>query len=249
MPKLLQLLVEEPRPCSYVSGKTASLEHRILVDVEPDELERMLERGWRRFGPDYFRPACSNCDGCVPTRVLVDTFRPTRSQRRAFRKLGGLSVRMGPPSLDEARLALYHAWHEEREVARGWDPSELDVRDYFLQFAFPHPAAREVIYVDEARARLVGVGICDETPNALSAVYFFYDPAYRHLSPGVGHIVTLAALARSLGKRYLYLGYRVSDCPSLRYKAAFAPQEVLCGRPSEDEEPAWTQGPPEEALR
>ena len=56
--------VEAPRACSYLPGTTATLEHRVMVDVTADELGRLLERGWRRFGPDYFRPACPACSAC-----------------------------------------------------------------------------------------------------------------------------------------------------------------------------------------
>jgi leucyl-tRNA---protein transferase len=46
----------------------------------------------------------------------------------------------------------------------------------------------------------------------------------------------------------MYLGYRVSACASLKYKAAFHPQEVLMGRPLDFEEPRWErlEIPPEE---
>src|SRR5262249_48951186 len=118
MARLLKHLVEAPRACSYLADRAASLEHRILLHVGGAELEALLERGWRRFGPDYFRPACSRCSACVPTRVVVDDFKPTRSQRRARRKAADLRVMIGAPHVDEERLALYHAWHAEREAAR-----------------------------------------------------------------------------------------------------------------------------------
>jgi arginine-tRNA-protein transferase len=85
----------------------------------------------------------------------------------------------------------------------------------------------------------VGVGISDETPGAWSAVYFFYDPAYARSSLGIANVVFQVEIARARGRRHLYLGYSVSDCPSLRYKATFHPQEVLVGRPALGEAPRW----------
>jgi arginine-tRNA-protein transferase len=240
MSRLLKHVVEAPRVCSYLAAEVAALEHRIMLDVMPDELDRLLERGWRRFGPDYFRPACARCGSCVPTRILVDEFAPSKSQRRARRRAAGLRVMVGAPQVDEVRLALYHAWHAEREVAREWPASELDDREYFYQFAFPNPAAREVaFYDDDAGGRLVGVGICDETPRAWSLVYFYYDPAYRERSLGVANVVVGVEIAAERGLRYLYLGYRVSACPSLRYKAGFGPREELFDRPGPTETPRW----------
>jgi arginine-tRNA-protein transferase len=242
MARVLRHLVEAPRVCSYIPHKVASLEHRVMVNVSPEELDSLLERGWRRFGPDYFRPACGGCSDCVPTRLPVADFAPTKSQRRAHRKAAGLRVVLGPPEVDEERLALYHAWHGDREAAREWSPSALDTQEYQLQFAFPHPAAREVAYYDdEAGGRLVGVGICDETPRAFSLVYFFYDPAYRERSLGVANVVVSIEIARARGLPHVYLGYRVSACPSLVYKASFGPREELQGWPAPREVPRWVR--------
>jgi arginine-tRNA-protein transferase len=240
MARLLQRVVEAPRACSYLPGVAASLVHEVMVDVTPEELEARLERGHRRFGPDYFRPACAPCEACAPTRVLTREFSPSKSQRRARRACADLRVVVGRPRVDAARLALYHRWHASREDARAWEPARLDERSYFAQFAFPHPAALEVAYFDpEDGDRLVGVGLSDETPNAWSAIYFFYDPAYARRSIGIANVVFQIELARARGRRHLYLGYRVSDCASLRYKATFHPQEVLVGRPALGEEPRW----------
>jgi len=239
-PRLLQYLVEAPRLCSYLPLEVASLEHRVMLDVSPDEMDALLERGWRHFGPDWFRPACAACAACVPTRILAHDFAPSRSQRRALNRGAALRAEVGPSRYDDARLALYHAWHAEREAAREWSPGPLDAEGYIVQFAFPSPAAREVAYYDDAAGgRLVAVGICDETPRSWSAIYCFYDPAYAWFSPGIGNVLFLVALSRAQGKPYVHLGYRVSACPSLCYKAAFHPQEVLLERPGDDEEPRW----------
>jgi arginine-tRNA-protein transferase len=242
MARLLKRIVEAPRACSYLVREVASLEHRVMLDVGPDEVERLLERGWRRFGPDYFRPACPSCKRCVPTRLSVAAFTPTKSQRRARRKAEGLRVIVSAPAVDEERLALYHLWHHDREAAREWAPSVLDEREYGFQFAFPHPCAREVaLRDDDAGGRLVGVGLCDETPRAWSLVYFFFDPAYASRSLGVANVMLGVEIAAARRIPYVYLGYAVEECPSLRYKCAFAPREELLGWPEPWEEARWVE--------
>ena len=104
--------------------------------------------------------------------------------------------------------------------------------------AFPHPAAREITYVEPESGRLVGVGLCDETPRAWSAIYFFYDPAWATKSIGTANVVTQIEIARRRGIPYVYLGYQVEGCQSLAYKASFRPQEHLIGLPEPDETPA-----------
>ena len=240
MARLIQHIVEKPRACSYISDELASLEHRIMVDIEPEELDWLLEHGYRRFGPDYFRPACTKCGECISTRVVVAEFEISRNQRRARNRTAHLRIMVGPPQIDQERLDLYHSWHAERETIREWAPSVITAEDYFHQFAFPHPSGRELAYYDDsAGGRLVAIGICDETPMAWSAVYCFYDPAYARLSMGTANVLALIDLARSQGKPYMYLGYRVSACASLKYKSAFHPQEALIGRPLDFEEPRW----------
>lgn len=240
MARLVQHLVEQPRPCAYLPSRSAQLEIRVQLDVTAEELEAMLARGWRRFGPMYFRPACASCGECVTLRIDVASFVPSKSQRRAVRGASRLTRSVGAPIVDEERLALYHRWHEQREEARGWEPSELDPERYAIDFAFPHPAVREVSFRDPADGdRLVGLGVFDETPHALSAVYFFWDPERAPPSLGIANVVTLVGAARDAGKAHVYLGYRVLGCDSLAYKSRFAPHELLSGRPAFHEPPTW----------
>lgn len=242
MARLVRHLIEAPRACSYLPDTLASLEHRLMLDVGPAELDHLLERGWRRFGPDYFRPACPSCSECIPTRIPVATFHPTKSQRRARRKVEGLRVMVGPPQVDDERLDLYRRWHADREAQREWTPSVLDAREYALQFAFPHPAGREVtLHDDEAGGKLVGVSICDEAARAWSLVYFFFDPDYADRSLGVANVVLGVEIAAMRGIPYVYLGYAVAGCPSLKYKRGFGPREELHGWPGPEEEPRWVR--------
>ena len=149
-------------------------------------------------------------------------------------------MEVGEPRINDRRIALFHAWHSNRVEMRGWEPAVFDEKDYFMQFAFPTSIAREVAYYDDAAdGRLVMVAVCDETPRAWNAVFCFYDPLIGRCSPGVANIVTLIDIARRRGQTYVHLGYRVSGCPSLRYKSAFHPQEVLLRLPDDGEPPAW----------
>ena len=237
MARTLQVFVEPPRTCSYLPEEVASLEHRVMVDVTPHELEMLLVRGWRRFGPIYFRPVCVGCSECVSIRIPVHAFRPNRSQRRARKACASLTWKIAPPIVDKQRLALLAKWHEFREDKKGWEAQALDVEEYSLQFAFPHPSAREISFWDAGK--LVGISLVDVTVNVWSAVYFFYDPEIADRSPGIFNVVLGIELARERHIPYAYLGYRVLGCESMRYKSTFTPHELLHERPALDEEPHW----------
>lgn len=237
MARLVSHAVSPPDACSYLPDREAVLESRVMVDVTPSELEHLLARGWRRFGPHYFRPVCAGCTECVSLRVVVDEFRPSRRHRRVLSAARHVRERWSTPVLDEERLGLYRRWHAEREVARGWREDQTDEEGYALQFCYPHPSAREVTYWEGDD--LVAVAITDETPDALSLVFCFYEPSRAELSLGTLNVLRSLARARELEKTHVYLGFRVAGCPSLRYKGRFFPHELLVGRPALGEAPTW----------
>jgi leucyl-tRNA---protein transferase len=243
--RLLERVVEKPRECAYLRDRRASLEVRLMLDVTPGEMDGLLERGWRRFGPMYFRPACRHCSECVSLRIAARSFVPNKSQRRAAKGAERLRRTVAAPSVDDARLALYAKWHAQRERRRGWDPNPQTREGYALEFAFPHPSAREAaFYDDDDGGKLVGVGLYDETPRALSAAFFYYDPDCSRLSLGTVNVLRLLDDAKGGGRDYVYLGYRVEGCASLAYKHHFRPHELLSGWPALDEDAAAAWHPP-----
>ena len=137
-----------------------------MTGVTPAELDELLERGWRRFGPVYFRPVCGGCDECISVRVPVATFNPSLNLRRVRRRAAHIRLEVGEPQVDEERLALYRRWHESREEERGWKPDRIGFESYAMQFCFPHAAAREFSYWDGEE--LIAVGIADQTAHALT---------------------------------------------------------------------------------
>jgi arginine-tRNA-protein transferase len=239
--ELAHFTTDESR-CEYLPQQQATMEYRLLVGMQPAELDQLLARGWRRFGAAVFRPACAACGECVSLRIDVDRFQLSRSQRRARNRCAHLGVTVGPPRVDDERLELHARWHAGRERTRGWQPTPLDAADYARSFGMVDACAREVQYRGPD-GKLVGLGICDETAAAYSAVYFFHDPDCTRLSLGVNHVLTLIERARAEGKRHVYLGYRVLGCYSMLYKAGFNPHELLEGRPAALASPRWRPGP------
>src|SRR5438128_1327417 len=182
-----QQRIAGPEPCPYLEGISSTTETMLMTGVSPAELDDLLVRGWRRFGPVYFRPVCATCDECVSVRVPVATFSPSPNLRRVLRRGSHLRLEVGEPLVDDERLELYRRWHTSREARRGWKPDRIGVESYAMQFCFPHAAAREFSYWDGEE--LMGIGIADETPHALSAVYCYYDPDRSHLSIGTYNVL------------------------------------------------------------
>jgi len=239
--KLLETFISEPRECPYLPTEVSSLEYRIMMEISPEEWETLLSCGWRRFGVAYFRPRCADCTECVSLRIPVRDFKKSKSQKRVYKKVKKLRLMVGSPRIDAERLELYRLWHDLQGNKREWETNPMTGERYFHEFAFPHECVREFAYYDDEAEtpRLVAVGIVDETPNALSAVYTYYHPDYANYSLGTGSILRQIDVARALNKEWLYLGYRVLGCQSSIYKQRFHPHELLQGRPDEASSAEW----------
>jgi arginine-tRNA-protein transferase len=231
-----------PRPCSYLPQETASLDYRVYVQMSEEEYQERLRRGWRRHGAHFFRPVCPHCRECRSLRVLVQEFRPSRSQRRMLRKNRDVQVVFCEPDVTDAHLRLFNAYHADMTRRRGWPPQQTTREDYENAFLIGvWPFAREMQYREGSR--LIGVGLVDVVSDALSSIYFYHDPQWRPRAPGTFSILQELTFCRETGRRYLYLGYWIAGCPSMSYKANFVPHEVLENLVGEDDEPTWRRVP------
>src|SRR2546428_13933585 len=113
--------VAPPSSCGYLPEETWQLAYEHVAELSAAEYLQRLREGWRRFGHVLFRPRCAACSACRSLRVLVDRFRPDRSQRRV-RKANEDTVRIqiGTPHVNRARLALYDRYHAYQADAKGW---------------------------------------------------------------------------------------------------------------------------------
>jgi arginine-tRNA-protein transferase len=214
-------------PCGYLPDRDWRLEYRLAFDLSAEEYAGWMLKGWRHFGRTLFRPRCRGCDACRPIRVDVAKFRPDRSQRRAWKaNAGEVRLEVVEPAAEPLQLDLYRRYHAHQTEAKQWpardDESPDDYADSFVNNPF---ATREWRYwLGET---LIGLGYVDPLPVGPSAITFFHDPEHRARSLGTFNVLALIDHARSLGQPHIYLGYYVADCPSMAYKARFAPNQLL----------------------
>jgi arginine-tRNA-protein transferase len=215
--------IAAPSACEYLPDQTSRLRYDINDRLTPVEYTDRLQRGWRRFGPVMFRPDCPSCRQCLSLRVPVDAFRSSRSQQRAWKtNQRDLALAIGQPSISDTHRRLYSKVHQYQSREKGWRGPDSDGADTFADNPFETEEWRYT-----AGDRLIGVGYVDRLPQALSAIYFYYDPDERQRSLGTYNVLSIIERARTLGVPYAYLGYYVEGCGSLAYKAAFQPNEVL----------------------
>ena len=77
------------------------------------------------------------------------------------------------------------------------------------------------------QGQLMAVAVSDQLPDALSAVYTFYEPQASRRSLGVFAVIWQIEQAVRDQLQWLYLGYLIKSCQKMAYKANYNPHEQL----------------------
>lgn len=210
-----------PTPCPYLPDRDSRLVLMRPRAFTPGFYHLLMDLNFRRLGGSVYRPQCSGCAECHQLRVSVPRFRPSRAQRRCLARNRDVRGALGEPEPTEEKHAIYQRYLASRhqgEMTGSWHE--------FHEFLYAGPPlSHEVVY--RAGEHLVGAGIVDIEPEAMSAVYFYFDPALAHRSPGTFNVLWLLAECERRGIPWLYLGYYVEDSRTMSYKSAYQPHQTL----------------------
>ncbi len=225
-PRRLQFYLTAPYQCSYLPEQNA----RSQV-VTPNELvddaaySQLIRAGFRRSGLYTYRPQCDHCKACVPVRLVVDEFRPNRSQRRTWKRNQQLVASLHEQVFDARHYKLYRHYQASRHAGGGMDQ---DSEEQYRQFLLQSGVSTLLVEFSDAQA-LRMVSVLDVVADGLSSVYTFFDPELPQASLGTYNILWQVALCRQLGLPYLYLGYWIAESEKMAYKANFRPLQGLVG--------------------
>lgn len=229
----LQFYVTTAYSCGYLPNKLAQSliaapQHLVNADV----YSGLIQQGFRRSGKFAYRPHCENCRECVPVRIIVDAFTPSRSQRRAYKQHQNLSAHVLPVDFHEEHYALYMQYQRARHDD-SFKPDTTNEETEIEQYRnFLCQSNVESVLVEfRDQSKLVMVSVIDIVRDGISAVYTFYDTTIaddqKRPSYGTYNIVWQAMWAASLKLPYLYLGYWIRDSQKMAYKQNFKPLEKL----------------------
>jgi len=214
-----------PMPCPYLPGRT---ERHVFAEIggggAAPLYDRLSRAGFRRSHRVAYRPACPNCTACVPVRVAVDRFEPTRSQRRVLRDNRALAAAESPALATPEQFRLFnryqHSRHGDGEMARmTFDDYRAMIEDSTIGTA--------VMEMRDGSGKLYSACLFDRLGDGLSAVYSFFDPDESARGLGTHAVLWLIERARLEQRPFVYLGYWIADSRKMAYKTRFRPLQAL----------------------
>ena len=213
-----------PLPCPYLDGRG---ERRVVTELigrnAADLHDKLSDGGFRRSHSIAYAPACPSCNACIAVRVLARQFEPSRSQKRVITRNRDLMVEEVAPMATQEQYALFTAYQKRRHG--DGDMSRMDFFDY-QALVEDTPVDTTLVEFREPGGRLVGACLTDRMETGMSAVYSYYDDSCGSRSIGTYMILWLIERTHRLGLEHVYLGFWISGCSKMSYKANFRPIEI-----------------------
>ncbi|MCC7410728.1 MAG: arginyltransferase [Gammaproteobacteria bacterium] len=208
--------------CSYLSGREAvTLFADPSIRKTPSLYATLSAYGFRRSGEHLYRPRCPHCSACIPVRVPVAEFCMSRAQRRTWIRNADVTVSEIAARFEPEHFRLYGRYLRQRHAGGGMDNPTVESYMDFLTSTWSDTRFLEL----RVHGNLVAVAVMDRLPEALSAVYTFFDPDADARSLGRYAVLCQIARAREADLRWVYLGYWIRDCRKMRYKDEYQPLE------------------------
>ena len=176
-----QFFLTPKHPCSYLPRNNAqTLFFDPRETVTPPLYQTLTDQGFRRSGSHLYRPHCGSCQACVPTRLPVEDFNLSRSQRRTLKRNSDLTVRVEEAAFTKRHYHLYERYISLRHADGDMYPASEDQYRSFLLSPWSNSLFVS-LYKEE---QLLSVAVTDQQQHGLSAIYTFFEPTETKRSLG-----------------------------------------------------------------
>ena len=215
-----------PFKCSYISSKN---EQRLIIKLDKghnnqNHFDSLMKKGFRRNMDHMYFPICENCSSCISSRVKINGFSYSKSQKRNIKKNQSFLFVKKTLSKDVERYTIFKKYTENRHSDGLMKSMTFNE---FLNFVNKSPVNSTLYDLVDSKNKILGSMLFDTVDHGLSAVYSFYDPEF--IKNGLGTYMILKAIEMTgyLNLGYLYLGYWIKESKKMNYKASFNNLEIF----------------------
>lgn len=209
----------KPIKCSYLNER---FEKRLIMSIkyqkDKNVINKLTTLGFRRNLDFMYLPICNNCSECISSRILVQNFKASKSQKRNLKRNSHFRfVKM----VDNAKKNRYENFQEYISTRHEGSQMQKMTQQEFSNFLYNTPTESSIFDLIDKSNNLVASILLDQLDNGMSAVYSFYKPKYLRNGLGIYLILKAIEQVKLENKKYLYLGYWVKNSKKMNYKIQF----------------------------
>lgn len=205
------------------------MERKIVTSLAGPDAERLHNClslvGFRRSHTIAYTPACTGCSACVPVRIRVQDFLPSRGFRRVLKANADLTGTLCDPVATVEQFHLFSRYQHDRHA-----DSDMALMGYFeyRSMVEDSPVRTAIAEFRDEDEILRGACLVDFLDDGVSAVYSFFDttlPDSRSL--GTWMVLWLIQACGRENLPHVYLGYWIEGSQKMAYKRRFQPLEAF----------------------
>lgn len=191
--------------------------------VSGEQLDLLLEDGWRHFGPHFFRYNLGIYENeirlVLPLRVRIADFRLSKSQRRVLRRNWDAAVEILPVELTDEILELF-----DRHKRRFRSGAPSSIYDFMARGIEPVDVLQLTV---RKNGRLLAASFFDVGATSISSIYGIFEPEEHPASLGIFTMLKEIEYAGLHAKSLYYHGYAYEGESYYDYKKRFSALEVF----------------------
>jgi len=195
----------------------------LCPEITPEQLDRVLARGWRHFGQIFYfyqeireeEEDPPHVFQVRPLRIRLHQFKRSKSQRRTWNRNTDLSIKVRPYQRSDELDELFEL-HKER-----FSKDIPDSLDSFLgESDAPSPTDTRQLEVrlDE---KLIACSFLDIGKNSVSSIYAMFHPEEHRRRLGIHTMLLELQWAKENNMALYYSGYAYLEPSGYDYKKSF----------------------------